>query len=259
VGAELVSLSAVLTLAGAGIEVAAMVTEHPTHQIFFPFSAALWYAVQRLGVQVIPRTNVSRILGQRRVEAIETKNIVNGELHTLACDTVIFSGKWTPEHELARSGGLLLDPATRGPRVDTALRTSTPGVFAAGNLLRGAQTADHAALEGRFAAQSIARFLDEPGWPQSNILIEVKAPIQWMTPNWLSLVSTPAKLPFVFQVDCFCRNTQLHITQGMRALFAQRVGNLIPNRPYFLPHQWLPNVDLGGEPLTVWLESKPSR
>ena len=63
---------------------------------------------------------------------------------------------WIPDHELAVMGGLEIDPGTRGPRVDAALRTSRPGVFAAGNLLHGAETADVAALSGRHAAAGAA-------------------------------------------------------------------------------------------------------
>ena len=52
-----------------------------------------------------------------------------------------------------------MDLGTRGPAVDTALATSGPGVFAAGNLVHVAETADVAALGGRHAARGIAAFL----------------------------------------------------------------------------------------------------
>jgi hypothetical protein len=46
-----------------------------------------------------------------------------------ACDTVVFTGDWIPDHELARLAGLAVDPGSRGPLVDQRLRTSIPGVF----------------------------------------------------------------------------------------------------------------------------------
>ena len=49
--------------------------------------------------------------------------------------------------------------ATRGPRVDLALRTSAAGVFAAGNLVHAAEAADVAALSGRHAARAVHAFL----------------------------------------------------------------------------------------------------
>ena len=77
----------------------------------------------------------------------------------IECDTLIFTGNWIPEHELARSGGLTLSPVTRGPEVDAAYRTSATCVFAAGNLLRGVETADRCSLEGRRAARGISEYL----------------------------------------------------------------------------------------------------
>jgi NADPH-dependent 2,4-dienoyl-CoA reductase/sulfur reductase-like enzyme len=253
VGAELVSLSAVLTLAGAGIEIAAMITEHPHHQIYFPFSAALWLAMQRLGVQIMTSAHILRIHGRGRVEAIETADIVGDGRRTIPCDMVVFSGNWIPEHELARAGGLLLDPATRGPQVDAAMRTSAPGVFAAGNLLHGAQTADYAALEGRCAAQSITRFLAGARWPQAGPIIQVDAPVAWVTPNRISSVPTPGKTWFVFQTEQFCQQVQAQIYQGARLLFAQSFARLMPNRSYYLPDHWLQKLDLEGEPLRLTL------
>ena len=61
--------------------------------------------------------------------------------------------------------GLELDPSTRGPAVDAALRGSRAGVFAAGNVLHGAEQADVAALSGRHAAAGVARFLADGDWP----------------------------------------------------------------------------------------------
>jgi len=47
----------------------------------------------------------------------------------------VFTGDFVPDHELARRGGLVPDPDTRGPAVDGTLHTSRPGAFAAGGVL----------------------------------------------------------------------------------------------------------------------------
>lgn len=161
VGAELVSLSALLTLRHAGVKCVAMVTEESRHQIQFPYTAMKWlYADLLTRTPIITNTRISNIFGQKRVEGIELTH-VNGQTERVDCDTVIFTGNWIPEHELARSGGLALSPVTHGPVVDAAFRTSEAGIFAAGNLLRGVETADRCALEGRRAARGIAAFLKQ--------------------------------------------------------------------------------------------------
>jgi NADPH-dependent 2,4-dienoyl-CoA reductase/sulfur reductase-like enzyme len=159
VGAELVSLSALMTLKHAGVECVAMVTEETRHQIRFPYVAMKWlYADILTRAPIITNTRISNIFGHKRVEGIELTH-VNGQTERVDCDTLIFTGNWIPEHELARSGGLTLSPVTRGPEVDAAFRTSAAGVFAAGNLLRGVETADRCSLEGRRAARSIIEYL----------------------------------------------------------------------------------------------------
>ncbi len=171
VGAELVSLSALLTLRHAGVECVAMVTEEARHQIQFPYVAMKWLIADLLTrTPIVTNARVTNIFGMKRVEGIE---IAVGQIANLPsggeqfgklfyeCDTVIFTGDWIPEHELARLGGLSLSPVTRGPEVDADFHSSVHGVFAAGNLLRGVETADHCALEGRRAARSIVRFLKQ--------------------------------------------------------------------------------------------------
>jgi len=154
VGAELVSLSALMTLRRASVSIAAMVTELPRHQIYLPYLPAKWYfADLRARAPLLTGARVSRILGHQRVEGVEVTLAATGQTEMIPCDTVVFTGDWIPEHELARLGGLAIDPGTRGPQVDPGFRTSARGVFAAGNLLRGAETADVSALEGRQAAR----------------------------------------------------------------------------------------------------------
>jgi len=159
VGAELVSLSALLTLRHAGVECVAMVTEQARHQIQFPYVAMKWlYADLLTRTPIVTNARVTNIFGGKRVEGVEVNVAQIGNLR-YECDTLIFTGNWIPEHELARLGGLTLSPVTRGPDVDSAFRTSEAGVFAAGNLLRGVETADRCSLEGRRAAQGIVEFL----------------------------------------------------------------------------------------------------
>ena len=112
------------------------------------------------GYPVATRTRIVRVIGKPGLAAVEVENLDTGQRRIIECDTVIFTGDWIPDHELARSAGIDVDPATKGPLVDTALRTSRAGVFAAGNLLHPVDTADIAALDGLFVADQVAKYLD---------------------------------------------------------------------------------------------------
>ncbi len=254
VGGELVSLSALLTLHHAGTKVERMITALPHHQIYLPYLPALWYASQRLKVQVTPQATVSRILGRRHLEGVEVSYGDGRPPELIDCDTVVFTGNWIPEGDLARLGGLAINPATRGPQVDTALRTSTPGIFAAGNLLRGAETADHAALEGRWVGRNIAGFLADPQWPAAGLTLQVESPIAWVAPNQInSAADNPPLGKFLFQVDRFCRNVEVRLYQGARLLHRQPFRHLMPNRSFRLTTDWLQHVDQQGEALRLML------
>ena len=156
VGAEHVSFSAMVTLAHAGAQVLALVTDRPRHTSYAAFGlAASW----RWHVPVWPSAVVRRVAGRAGWRASNSRTWTAGNTRFVPCDLVVFTGDWIPDHELARAAGLAMDPGTRGPAVDTALQASVPGVFAAGNLVHAAETADIAALGGRHAARGIAAFL----------------------------------------------------------------------------------------------------
>jgi L-2-hydroxyglutarate oxidase LhgO len=159
VGAELVSLSALMTLTHANVKCVMMTTEESAHQIEFPYVVMKW-AVADIFTRtpIITNTRITNVFGHKHVEGIELTH-ANGQAEMVECDTVIFTGNWIPENEIARLGGLAIDPLTRGPKIDSEFHSSVKGVFVAGNLLRGVETADHCALEGMKAGRAIAKYL----------------------------------------------------------------------------------------------------
>ncbi len=182
VGAELVSWSAVLTLREAGCTTVLMTTEHEKGESYAAFRAP---ARAALRTPVATRTRVVRIVGRDRVEGVEIEDAA-GARRVVDCDTVVFTGGWIPDHELVRLAGIDLDPATLGPRVDSALRTSRPGVFGAGNLLHPVDTADVAALDGRFVASSVRRWLDTGEAFPGGARIVADNPFRWVAPSLLA-------------------------------------------------------------------------
>jgi hypothetical protein len=166
---------------------------------------------------------------------------------------VVFTGDWIPDHEIARLGGIELDRGTRGPAVDLSLRTSRPGVFAAGNLLHGAELADVAALEGRAVAASIEAYLDDERWPSRRIGIAVEPPMLWIAPNRISVdhPCSPPRDRFVFRVATFLRDAHVVIEQAGRVLAETRFARLVPNRWFHLSPGFARNIDPDGGSLHV--------
>jgi hypothetical protein len=61
------------------------------------------------------------------------------------------------------------------------MRTSTPGLFALGNLVHPAETADRCALDAHAAADSVRAWLVTHRWPAAVTPIEVAQPLRWAT------------------------------------------------------------------------------
>ena len=257
VGAEHVSFSAAVTLEHAGARVVALVTEHERQQSYAAFRAA---AALRWRIPVWTSTLVRRVDGAGgRLRGVELAGLDGGGTRFVRCDTVVFTGDWIPDHSLARAARLLIDPGTRGPAVDTALATSADGVFAAGNLVHAAETADVAALSGRHAALTIAAYLKgDPrggGAAASRVTVEVEPPLVWISPNAVADGTLPPAAPplgrFTLRTAAFGPPGRLEVRQDGRLLGRSRPQRLIPGRPVHLPGSWLGAVDPAGGPVRV--------
>jgi glycerol-3-phosphate dehydrogenase len=248
VGAENVSYSAAMTLRHAGVEVVAMVTdlEHP--QSYPPLQLA---ARLRYGFPVLTRTRVTGLVGRPRLSGVRIRHD-DGRTAVVGADTVVFTGDWIPDHELARRAGLDLDPGTRGPSVDTRLGTSLPGVFAAGNLVHPVELADAVAIEGGHAARSVLRWLAGER-PRSRTPVVVQGPVRWIAPNTVDpLGPAPASSRFLFWPTQFLARPILRVCQGDRVLHESRMRRtLVPNRAVGLDAGWVPQVDPSAGPVFV--------
>ena len=226
----------------------AMVTEHPRHQSFSVFRAG---TALRFRVPLVTASIVSDIFGRHRVEEIEFTHLESGKARRVACDLVVFTADWIPDHELAVLAGAALDPGTRGPAVDPAFRTTRRGLFAAGNVLHGAETADVAALSGRSAAAAVLRYLADEDWP-TRVPVECEHPLHWIWPN---AVATGASEPTTFRIRAreILGTRRVDVAQDGRMLFSGRVKRLMPGRSARLEGGWVKSVDHDGGPVVVSL------
>jgi hypothetical protein len=227
-----------------------MITEHRHHQTLAAFRAG---AALRFGTPLLTRSRLTAIHGRHGVEAVEVTHLDTGETHELPCDLVVFTDDWIPDHELAVLAGASLDPGTRGPSVDPALHTTRPGLFAAGNLLHGAETADVAALSGRHVAVGVLRYLEGRPWPGVRVPIRCQAPLHWIAPNAVADPS-PTAVPgrgFLLRAHERLTTPLVELVQDGRTLWRGRLPRLMPGRSARLPTTWTLGVDVGGGPVEV--------
>jgi len=268
VGAEHVSFSAMVTLAHAGADVVALVTELPRQQSYAAFALG---ALARWRVPVWTSTALRRVDGRHRLTAVDVADVRTGAARRVECDTLVFTGDWIPDHELARAAGITIDPGTRGPAVDTSLETSARNVFAAGNLVHAAEIADVAALDGIHAARQIAAALRgreptaTPEAPDASELaarrvpLTAEPPLAWISPNAIRFAAPADAAPvppprgrFLLRSQVFQHRAVLEVRQDDRVLARHR-ARLIPGRPVHLDAAWLARVRPSDGPVLVAL------
>lgn len=252
VGAELVSWSAVMTLREGGCRTALMVTEHETPESYGLFNVAGRFALR---TPVATRTKIRRILGKGRVSGVEIEDLRSKRRRIVDCDTVVFTGDWIPDHELARLADVELDAGSLAPVVDGGLRTSRSGVFAAGNLVHPVDTADVAALDGRHVARSVTDFLGGLHPSSSSVRIRVEEPFRWVAPSVIRAGDTgPARGRLLLWTSHLVRHPQVSVVQGGRELHRRRIPwPASPGRAFRLPDTMISGVDFDGGDLAIRL------
>lgn len=255
VGAELVSWSAVMTLRHAGCRTAELVTRHERPDSYGLFN--------RLGpllfrTRVTTHARVTRILGRAAVEGVEVEDLRTGNRRIVECDTVVLTGDWIPDNELARAGGVRLDVYTKGPRVDNSLRTDKPGVFAIGNCLHPVDTADVAALDGAAVTPHILRYLHAGDADVPTVALAPEGPIRWLAPQLLrgDLSGVP-RGRLVGWVDRYIAFPRVTVAQGGRIVTRRRLWwPAAPGRAFRIPERVLRGVDPQSGGVTVGIEER---
>jgi len=239
VGSELVAFSALLTLRHGGIEAVAMIEEGARITARQPSD---WFARLALGVPVLTSTKLVAIRGLERVEAVEIER--DGRCQTIACDGVVFTGRFRPETAILARSHLVLDAGTGGPSIDQHWRCSDPAFFAAGNLLRPVETAGVAWAEGKAAAGDIADFFAGKLPPAvASVAIKASAPLKYVYPQRLSF-PTGALSPLLFKARTSrAAKGYMRVVADGRELWSRRM-TILPERRLALPLSGIPRAEV---------------
>nr|WP_261992268.1 NAD(P)/FAD-dependent oxidoreductase [Streptomyces sp. ms191] len=198
---------------------------------------------------LVTGATVTELLGRGRLTGVGVLRR-DGRRGVIRCDTVVLTADWIPEHELARSGGVPLDPGTRGPAVDGAFRTASAGVFAAGNVLRGVEPASSAAAEGRAAADAVLDLLAGRAAGDSGPPVVVEEPLSWASPN--RITGAGHARPFLVRAARPLIRPVVTVTQDGRVLDRRPVqGTARPSRSLRLGAEWSHAVDPAGGPVLI--------
>jgi len=154
IGCEHVSLSAILTLRHAGVKTVAIICEEAKHKTVFMLPT-LMSIIFRFKLHLA--TKVIEIIGEQRVSEVLVEK--SGKRWAIPADTIIFTGDWIPDHELARRAHFPVDLQYKSPITDRDGLIPGSNVYVIGNLKLPIKGADKCAIEGKRLARKIANKL----------------------------------------------------------------------------------------------------
>jgi thioredoxin reductase len=247
IGSELVAFSTLMTLRHVKVRPAAMIEAGPRITARQPGD---WIARLAFGVPVLLNTRLLRILGHERVEGVEIDR-GNGP-ERLACDGVVFTGKFRPENALLTGSHLTIDAGTQGPAIDQFWRCSDPAFFAAGNLLRGIETAGQCWREGRAAGRIIAAtLLGKLTPPETSVPVRTSGALSYVYPQRL-VAADPIDPELLFFARANAATRGDIVVRGDDTVISLRKIDALPERR--IPWPVSPKTLQGYKSVTVSLE-----
>lgn len=116
------------------------------------------------GIPLLLSHTVTEVEGKEHVTGVKVSKVddslkpIPGTEQHFDCDTLVLSCGLIPENELTKGAGAEMDMATRGPKVDAAMATSVPGLFAGGNVVKVYDLVDWVSRDSEIAGKSAAAY-----------------------------------------------------------------------------------------------------
>jgi len=147
-----------LTLEGSKVLAIAEIMKEPTG-----LARNIEQCVYEFGIPIYVRTTVSRIIGKRKLEAVELSdldekgNVRPETARIIECDALVLSVGLIPENEVAQTAGVLLQP-NNSVDTDKYLQTNIKGIFSCGNSRHVMDLADYVSEQGELAGLNAVRY-----------------------------------------------------------------------------------------------------
>jgi thioredoxin reductase len=211
VGTEHVAFSAIWTARKAGLRVTTMIGQEDRIMSFAPLGTLARF----FGTTTVTGSSIREIEAKGGAVVAAIVDMPQGA-RRLATDGIIFTANWIPETAALAGGPVVLDSRTAGPRIDQTMRTSSRGIFAAGNVLHGVESSGWCANEGRHAGEMAARFLrGEIGGACSGAILELAPEIDFVVPQMCSGEATaPSAIPFNVRMKSDVAGRRLALKAG---------------------------------------------
>jgi len=129
----------------------------------------------KLSHTVINIEGKDRLTGITLAQVDEKRKPIPGTEEYYSCDTLLLSVGLIPENELSKGAGVKMNQVTFGPEVGDQLETSSPGIFACGNVLHVHDLVDYVSEEAALAGASAAAYVKADGEKETAHAVELAA------------------------------------------------------------------------------------
>jgi Pyridine nucleotide-disulphide oxidoreductase. len=193
------------------------------------------------GIPLLLRHTVVRIHGKDRVEGVtiaevdDKKEPIPGTEKYIPCDTLLLSVGLIPENELSKKAGVILDKNTGGAYVWDDRETTTPGIFACGNVLQVHDLVDNVTDESRIAAHGAVRFLKEGEKTEPQpININPGDGVRYVVPQRVKKSRVEGAFKMFLRVTDVYENAKLVVDSDKGRLFAINKRRLSPGEMEYI-------------------------
>ncbi len=159
------------------------------------------------GIELRLAHTITKIEGNERVTGVyvapvdEKKKPIKEKEQFVECDTVLFSVGLIPENELTNKAGIEINKITNGPKVNQYMQTSSPAVFACGNVVHVNDLVDNVSAESERAGKYAARYamgkLSEKG---EEVTFVTGSNVRYLCPQSMAITEDAGKTDVYFRV-----------------------------------------------------------
>lgn len=150
---------------------------------------------------------ITKIEGNERVTGVyvapvdENKMPIKEKEEFVECDTVLFSVGLIPENELTKNAGIAVNPITGGPIVNQYMQTSSPAVFACGNVVHVNDLVDNVSAESERAGKYASLYaMGKFPKAEKEIACNKGRNVRYICPHKLVVSAEAEKVPLYFRV-----------------------------------------------------------
>jgi pyruvate/2-oxoglutarate dehydrogenase complex dihydrolipoamide dehydrogenase (E3) component len=174
---------------------------------------------------------VTRVYGVDRLEGVEIAKVdehmtpIPGTEKRIPCDSLILSVGLIPENELAKSLGVPLSGATKGPEVDQTFMSRVEGVYSCGNAMHVNDLADYVSESGEIAGKAAAT---SQNVEHHNVKVEVDPQLLYVVPEVVDFAKPTQDMVFYFRAKNIYQNKVLHVFCGDNEILKRTYTTLKP-------------------------------